>query len=113
VPLDNESLKQVYLNLMLNALDAMAEGGTLTITVAERGGGVVVAVTDTGPGMSPEVVRRLGDPFFTTKAKGSGLGLFLTRRLVQSAGGAIEVRSAPGRGTTCTIRLPRSARARS
>ncbi len=107
VPLDNESLKQVYLNLMLNALDAMADGGTLTIAMAERGGDVEVGITDTGPGMPSELVRRLGDPFFTTKAKGSGLGLFLTRGLVQSAGGRLEIRSVLGRGTECTIRLPR------
>ncbi len=112
VALDNESLKQVYLNLMLNALDAMPEGGTLTVAAAERGGGVEVRITDTGPGMPPEVTRRLGDPFYTTKAKGSGLGLFLTRRLVQSAGGALEIRSAPGEGTACTVLLPaRRARA--
>lgn len=106
VPLDNESLKQVYLNLMLNALDAMPEGGTLTVTAAARGRAIEVAFEDTGAGMSPEQLKRLGEPFHTTKAQGSGLGWFLTRRLVDSAGGALDVRSAPGRGTTVTVRLP-------
>jgi signal transduction histidine kinase len=106
VALDNESLKQVYLNLMLNALDAMTDGGTLTVTTTARGRAVEVAVADTGTGMTPEQVRRLGEPFHTTKAQGSGLGLFLTRRLVDSAGGALAIHSAPGRGTTVTVRLP-------
>jgi len=107
VRLDPESLKQVFLNLLLNALDAMAEGGALIVALAERGAEFEIAITDTGPGIPPDTLRRLGDPFVTTKAQGSGLGLFLTRRLVRSAGGTLDIESVVGRGTTCRVRLPR------
>jgi signal transduction histidine kinase len=107
VTLDNESLKQVFLNLMLNALEAIGEGGRLAVAVAERHGRVAVTFTDDGPGIPGDTLRQLGNPFVTTKARGSGLGLFLSRRLVQSAGGTLEIASAAGRGTTCTVQLPR------
>ena len=107
VALDRDSLKQVYLNLILNALEAMPEGGTLTLGIAEHGGRIEVTLSDTGTGIPEDALKRLGSPFFTTKARGSGLGLFLTRRLVQSAGGELEIRSEVGRGTTCQVRWPR------
>jgi signal transduction histidine kinase len=107
VGLDNESLKQVYLNLILNALEAMPDGGTLKIDSSERGSAIEISIADTGKGIPEADLARIGDPFFTTKTKGSGLGLFLTRRLVQSAGGQLEIRSEPGSGTTCVIRWPR------
>jgi signal transduction histidine kinase len=107
VRLDSESLKQVDLNLVLNAIEAMADGGRLAIEIDERRDGFTIAFTDSGPGIPPDTLRRLGDPFVTTKAQGSGLGLFLTRRLVQSAGGTLEIESVVGRGTTCRVRLPR------
>jgi len=107
VSLDPESLKQVYLNLILNAFEAMPEGGRLELARAERGGKFEFTIQDDGAGVAPEIAKRLGDPFFTTKAQGSGLGLFLTRRLVQSSGGDLEIRGEPGRGTTCVVRFPR------
>jgi signal transduction histidine kinase len=107
VGLDNESLKQVYLNLILNALEAMPDGGTLKIGSSERGNAIEISIADSGKGIPEAELARIGDPFFTTKAKGSGLGLFLTRRLVQSAGGQLEIRSVAGSGTTCVIRWPR------
>ncbi len=106
VALDNESLKQVYLNLVLNALDAMPDGGTLRVSDADRGD-CEVAIADTGPGMPPEVLKKLGNPFFTTRAQGTGLGIFLARRLVESAGGKLEIASEVGRGTKCVVRLPK------
>ena len=108
VRLDNESLKQVFLNLMLNALEAIGEGGRLAVSVGERQGRVAVSFADDGPGIPPETLRQLGNPFMTTKARGSGLGLFLSRRLVQAAGGTLEIESEVGRGTTCTVHLPRA-----
>ncbi|HTK32897.1 MAG TPA: ATP-binding protein [Candidatus Saccharimonadaceae bacterium] len=105
VGLDNESLKQVFLNLMLNALEAVPEGGQVRVAAAERGGRIEVSISDDGPGMDAETLKKLGSPFYTTKAKGSGLGLFLSRRLVASAGGRLEITSEAGRGTTCTVRL--------
>ena len=110
VALDAESLKQVFLNLILNALEAMPEGGRLDLSRAERGGRFEFAVRDTGSGVAPEIAGRIGEAFVTTKARGSGLGLFLTRRLVQSSGGDLEISGEPGRGTTCVVRLPRRRR---
>jgi len=107
VALDVESLKQVYLNLILNALEAMPEGGRLTVGLGERKGRIEVAIADTGHGIPAATLAQLGQPFATTKAKGSGLGLFLTRRLVRSAGGELEINSEEGRGTTCLVRMPR------
>jgi two-component system, NtrC family, sensor histidine kinase HydH len=107
VALHPESLKQVFLNLILNALEAMPEGGRLDLARAERSGRFEFTIRDTGAGVAPEIAGKLGDPFFTTKAQGSGLGLFLTRRLVQSSGGDLEIRGEHGRGTTCVVRFPR------
>jgi signal transduction histidine kinase len=108
VTLDNESLKQVFLNLMLNALEAIGEGGRVVVSVEPGPARITVRVADDGPGIPAETLRQLGHPFVTTKASGSGLGLFLSRRLVQSAGGALDIASGAGRGTTCTVHLPRT-----
>ena len=67
-----------------------------------------MSIEDDGQGISPEDLKRLGSPFYTTKARGSGLGLFLSRRLVQTSGGDLKIESQVGRGTTCVVRLPRS-----
>jgi signal transduction histidine kinase len=106
VALDSESLKQVYLNLILNALEAMPEGGTLAVSDGERGA-YELRIRDTGPGVPPDVLERLGSPFFTTRPQGTGLGLFLARRLVESAGGRLTITSEVGKGTSCLVRLPR------
>ena len=108
VRLDNESLKQVFLNLMLNALEAIGEGGRLAVSVGQRPGKVAVSFADDGPGIPAETLRQLGNPFVTTKARGSGLGLFLSHRLVRAAGGSLDIESEAGRGTTCTVLLPRT-----
>jgi len=107
VALDNESLKQLYLNLILNALEAMPRGGHLVVDLAERAGRIEVGIADDGAGIPAGTLKRLGSPFFTTKATGSGLGLFLARRLAESAGGELRIQSEVGCGTTCTVRLPR------
>ena len=107
VPLDNESLKQIYLNLILNALEAMPEGGAIRAHVAVAGNEVQVRIADEGPGLPPEHLQMPGSAFWTTKAQGSGLGLFLSRRLAQSAGGELTLKNADGRGAVATLRLPR------
>jgi signal transduction histidine kinase len=107
VALDPDSLKQVWLNLLLNAFEAMPDGGRVTVSLDERRGAFEAAIADRGTGMTSEMLKRAGEPFVTTKAKGSGLGLFLTRRLVRSAGGELTLASAPGSGVTATVRLPR------
>ncbi len=101
------ALHQVLLNLLLNARDAMPEGGRVDIEARESGREVVLAISDTGQGMSPEVAARAFEPFFTTKAKGSGLGLAVVRSMLDLYGAEISVRSSPGEGTTFTLRLPR------
>ncbi|GIX46388.1 MAG: hypothetical protein KatS3mg131_0599 [Candidatus Tectimicrobiota bacterium] len=100
-------LREVLTNLILNAVDAMPAGGTLTLRTYTEGAWACLEVADTGIGMSDEVRRRIFDPFFTTKAgKGSGLGLSVSYTLIKALGGSIDVRSAPRQGTTFVIRLP-------
>ena len=98
------------MNLVLNAIDAMPEGGRATIRTWVDGSHVRCAVTDTGVGMSDEVRRRALQPFFTTKGpKRTGLGLSVAYGAVQRYGGALEIDSPPERGTTVTISLPVAA----
>ncbi len=101
-------LQQVFMNLILNARDAMPDGGTLTIRTYLHDGMVAVDVVDTGVGIRPEHIRRIYDPFFTTKGvgRGTGLGLALTYGIVQEHGGRIHVESQVGQGTQFTISLP-------
>ena len=107
---DRQYLSQVFLNLILNAAEAMAEGGTLTLTsdASADTDFLGIHVTDTGPGMSPRVQRSVFDPFFTTKssASGTGLGLSVSLGIVHKHGGEIKVRSKPGHGSTFTVVLP-------
>jgi CheY-like chemotaxis protein len=94
-------------NLILNGVDAMPQGGKLTIATAHVGDQVVVTIADTGVGMTDEVKRHVFDPFFTTKgARGTGLGLSVTYGIVSRHGGEIQVDSAPGSGTTFTLTFP-------
>ena len=104
-------LQQVFLNLFLNARDAMPKGGWLTIATREEAGGAVVEIADTGSGIPAELLSRIYDPFFTTKeiGKGTGLGLSITYGIVQEHGGTITCDSQVGQGTRFTIRLPLAA----
>jgi CheY-like chemotaxis protein len=122
---DSTQLETAILNLALNARDAMPEGGTLTIATSHRslapgdagvsvelpaGDYVVIDVTDTGTGMTPEVLARVFEPFFTTKdiGKGSGLGLAMVYGFVKQSGGHVAIESEPGRGTKVSLYLPRA-----
>jgi signal transduction histidine kinase len=94
-------------NLFLNSLEAMPPHGILTVgTGPSDDRNVRVTVTDTGPGISPEIIDRLFEPFFTTKPNGTGLGLPITRRIIYEHGGSISVESQPNKGATFTILLP-------
>jgi signal transduction histidine kinase len=106
VRLEPDSLKQLSLNLVLNALEALPEGGFVRVVLVVADHHAEVRVEDDGPGIAPEVLRRVGEPFFTTKPQGTGLGLFLARRDVEGAGGKLRVTSKPGEGTTVSVRLP-------
>ncbi|MDQ1683539.1 MAG: hypothetical protein QOC82_276 [Frankiaceae bacterium] len=106
---DRDMLRQVLLNLVGNAYQAMIDGGTVTVGLTTDGPRLHMSVTDTGIGMEPEVSRRVFEPFYTTKARGVGLGLAVSRRIVEAHGGDIAVVSAPGQGTTFTVTLPRVA----
>ncbi|MBI5784429.1 MAG: histidine kinase [Rhodocyclales bacterium] len=101
-------LNQVFLNLLVNAAQAIPERGTITLLTACDGDHVSISVADTGTGMPPEVRDRIFDPFFTTKpvGKGTGLGLSVAYGIIEKHGGRIDVDTAPGKGTTFTIRLP-------
>ncbi|RMH41409.1 MAG: PAS domain-containing protein [Deltaproteobacteria bacterium] len=103
-----DHLVQVVLNLVINALDAMPDGGRLVIDARYAGGKVSLRVRDTGCGMPRHVLDRCFEPLFTTKAagKGTGLGLSICRDVLRAAGGDIELHSAPGRGTTAVVTLP-------
>ncbi len=105
---DKNQLEQVFVNLALNACEAMPNGGTLLVSTSLENGAVVVRVTDTGAGIKPEHLDHVFEPFFTTKpvGKGTGLGLSVSYGIVQQHGGTIEVESEEGKGTTFTVRLP-------
>jgi two-component system NtrC family sensor kinase len=101
-------LQQVFINLFLNARDAMISGGELKVRTAMNDEMVVVDINDTGAGISEENIKRIYDPFFTTKStgKGTGLGLAVTYGIIQEHGGRIFVDSAPGQGTHFRLKLP-------
>jgi len=102
-----EQMGEVLLNLVINARDAMTQGGTLTIRTNATDSHVQVHVTDTGEGIPPQVMERLFEPFFTTKGeRGTGLGLSICYSIVQDHHGIINVESKPGQGTTFTVQLP-------
>jgi len=103
---DPTLLRRALENLILNALDAMPAGGTLTVRTAQRSGAVRLEVTDTGEGLTPEECARLFTPYYTTKRHGTGLGLAIVQSVVSDHSGRIEVESAPGAGTTFRIELP-------
>jgi len=105
---DPEQLQQVFVNIALNALDAMPGGGTLLVGVQRKSGAAVATFADSGPGLSAYIIDRLFEPFASTRATGMGLGLAISRRIVQSHGGAIRARSVdpPGRGTMFEVELP-------
>jgi signal transduction histidine kinase len=100
-------LREVMTNLLLNAVEAMPQGGQLSVRTWAEAGEVCIAVNDTGMGMTAEVQSRLFDPFFTTKGvRGTGLGLSVSQALIKGHHGTLTVDSEPGCGSTFVIRLP-------
>ncbi len=105
---DEGQLRAAFLNLLRNSREAMPGGGEVQVGTRVAPGGVEVEVKDTGPGISDEALPRIFDPFYSTKEKGTGLGLAFAQQVVQEHGGTIRCDSAPGAGTTFTVRLPRA-----
>jgi PAS domain S-box-containing protein len=105
-PIDATQMQQVLVNLVKNASQAMTNGGTLTLQTGENADAVWVSVADTGGGIPQEQINRIFEPFYTTKKKGSGLGLMIVQRIVRAHDGKIELESHVGRGTTFRIWLP-------
>ncbi len=105
-----DQLKQVILNLIVNARDAMPGGGTLTLRTTSGERGAVLRVEDTGIGIAPEMIEKIFDPFYTTKAEGTGLGLPLSYQIIEGHGGRFEVSSTVGKGTQFRIFLPATER---
>lgn len=103
-------LRQIIINLLTNAFDATVAGGTVSVSAWTLDSEIHIGVKDTGPGIAPEDLRRIFEPFYTTKGrgKGTGLGLAICRELARTLGGAILVESEQGKGSTFTIRLPLS-----
>jgi signal transduction histidine kinase len=106
VCVDAEQLWEVFLNLIRNAVEAMPDGGNLTVRSQRNGSEAVVSISDSGRGMTEEETRNLFIPFFTTKSDGTGLGLAYAQRVINEHGGKIACATAPGRGSTFSIQLP-------
>jgi signal transduction histidine kinase len=106
IKIDVDRMKRAFINLTKNAVDAMPDGGKLTITSEKANGKVKIAFADTGGGISEENLKKLFGPLFTTKAKGMGLGLAICKRVVEAHGGTISVESVVGKGTVFTIIIP-------
>ena len=104
---DVDQLKQVFLNIITNAIHSMPEGGDIAIRTFTMGEYILVSLSDTGHGITEDVRNRIFEPFFSTKKeKGTGLGLSISYRIIQDHGGRIDVESEPGKGSTFTVRLP-------
>ncbi|MEM7650428.1 MAG: ATP-binding protein, partial [Cyanobacteria bacterium P01_A01_bin.70] len=103
---DRDRLKQVFINLLSNACEAAPADEVITCTLIESPDCVVVKVHNGGPPIPPDVLPKLTQPFFTTKSSGNGLGLAITRRIVEAHGGTLHFASAAETGTTVTVQLP-------
>jgi len=106
IVVDSERMKRVFVNIIKNAIDAMPDGGTFTITSNESNGNLEIGFIDTGIGMSEDVFRKIWTPLFTTKATGMGLGLPICKRFVEAHRGTISVQSVVGKGTKFTVTIP-------
>jgi signal transduction histidine kinase len=107
VSIDPEQMRQVWLNLAANAMEAMGERGTFTVRWSvSADGAVAVDFMDSGSGIAAEDLPRVGEPFFTTKRGGTGLGLAIAQRIVERHGGVLTLESVAGHGTTARVQLP-------
>jgi signal transduction histidine kinase len=107
-PIAPDQLGQVCLNLIVNAAEAMKEGGALRISAHTRDDMIELRFTDTGPGIPPADLPHIFEPFYTTKTEGTGLGLAIGFTIIEQHGGTLNVESEPGAGATFIIRLPKA-----
>ncbi|HOV99753.1 MAG TPA: ATP-binding protein, partial [Bacteroidota bacterium] len=103
---DREQLSRAFLNIIKNAVQAMNNGGTISIVVTEEERLSIIKIHDNGPGISQENLKKIFEPNFSTKSEGMGLGLAIARRIIEESGGTVTCESIPGSGTTFTICLP-------
>jgi signal transduction histidine kinase len=105
---DENQIKQVLINLVKNGIEAMPDGGRIWVGLLAERERVILSVADEGAGIPEEVLNRIGEPFYTTKEKGTGLGLMVSFKIIENHGGTIQIESSPDRGTLFTITLPRA-----
>jgi signal transduction histidine kinase len=103
---DQSSMRGALMNLMLNAIEAMREGGTLSVAVDRTDESLRLEIADTGPGIGDEELKKIFEPFYTTKTQGLGLGMPYAKKIIEQHGGTISLNSRPGEGTTISITLP-------
>ena len=104
--IDASQMKRVIINIILNAIEAAHTGGTISIATSDRPDGVACTIRDDGRGISKDILPRLFEPYFTTKRSGSGIGLAVSRQIVEQHGGTIDITSRQGEWTLVTITLP-------
>lgn len=104
-----DQMRQALLNVVFNAIEAMDEGGVMTVACWEEDETVFVCITDSGKGIAPAILPHIFQPFFSTSDRGSGLGLFVAQKIIRRHRGTIQIESQPGQGTTCLITLPAGA----
>lgn len=112
VEVDPDKIKQVLLNIFLNALAAMPAGGRVSVSLAAQKDFMDVTVSDTGSGIAEEDLPRIYDPYFTSKPAGTGLGLAVVQKIMDAHGGVVQIESKAGIGTTVTLRFPMTAKER-
>jgi two-component system NtrC family sensor kinase len=105
---DQGQLQQIFLNLLTNAIDAIGSGGTIEAASRYSDDKIVVTIKDDGPGLSDEMLRKIFDPFVTTKdpGKGTGLGLWVSHNIISKMGGSIQVKNRPDKGAVSTVEIP-------
>jgi len=103
---EREQLKTALVNFIRNGIEAIPQGGEVNIQIRQDANNIIITIRDTGTGMTPEVMARVGTPFYTTKDNGTGLGMLVAYQMIYNHGGRVELESKPGEGTRVTIMLP-------
>ncbi len=102
---DKDMLYQAFLNILINAMQSMPQGGDIQINITAKGNSVKIQFLDEGEGIAQEITAKIWDPFFTTKEKGTGLGLGIVKNIIESHNGIIQIENRPGKGVVVTVEL--------